>query len=213
MPTRATIRSMLIEGRNRLSVGRAREVAALVFAQPKREQKKKLEQLVKCLWDEDPGVVNCAADALEKLSRALSSVPDFWKAPLLGLLAEATQNKLRWHLALIVPRLKLSVPECRRAAESLRSYLDDPSSIVKTCALQGLADLAHQDPSLWPEVIDLLRIHSRSGTPAVRARGRMLLKHFESVRAKRFAEFISDGCGIGPQRGRGRTSQTVAPPR
>jgi hypothetical protein len=76
-------------------------------------------------------------------------------------------------------------------AETLLSYLEDRSSIVKTCALQGLADLTRQNASLLPEVVDLLNIHSRSGTPAMRARGRMLLKQLESARAKRFAEFIS----------------------
>ncbi|MGP8173631.1 MAG: hypothetical protein ACLP7O_03680 [Terracidiphilus sp.] len=185
MPTSETIRSMLAAGGNRLSIGRAEEIAALVLAQPKRVQSKTVTQLVECLWDEDPGVVNRAADALEKVSRTLPSVLDSWKASLLGLLAEATQNKLRWHLALIVPRLQLSLPECRRAVETLQSYLDDPSSIVKTCALQGLADLPRQDPSRGPEVLDLLRIHSRSGTPAMRARGHDLLRQLEAPCEKR----------------------------
>lgn len=185
MPTSETIRSMLAAGGNRLSIGRAEEIAALVLAQPKRAQSKTVTQLVECLWDEDPGVVNRAADALEKVSRTLPSVLDSWKASLLGLLAEATQNKLRWHLALIVPRLQLSLPECRRAVKTLQSYLDDPSSIVKTCALQGLADLTRQDPSLGPEVLDLLRIHSRSGTPAMRARGHDLLRQLEAPGEKR----------------------------
>jgi hypothetical protein len=91
----------------------------------------------------------------------------------------------------MVPRIPLTVAECRRVAGILESCLEDRSSIVKTCALQGLADLARQDASLLPEVIDLLRVHSRSGTPAMRARGRMLLKQLESTRVKEFAEFIS----------------------
>ena len=58
-------------------------------------------------------------------------------------------------------------------------------------ALQGLVDLTRQDGSLIPEVIDLLNIHSRCGTPAMRARSRILLKQMEPIRAKRFVEFIS----------------------
>jgi hypothetical protein len=162
-----------------------------------------LTQLLECLWDEDPCVAMRAADALEKLTRRRSPVADeiqksllktlqgSWKAPLIGLLAEATENKLRWCLAPVIPRLALTVPECKRVAETLLSYLDDKSSIVKTMALQGLADLTRQDASLLPMVIDLLSIHSRSGTAAMRARGRMLLKQLESVRTKSFIEFIS----------------------
>ena len=169
-----TIHSMLAVGRRPLSSGRTAEVVNLVRAQPKRAA-----QLIECLWDDDSVLAMRAADALEKLSRTMPALLNAWKAPLLGLLAEATQNKLRWSLAQIVPRLTLTRPECRRSSETLQSYLDDPSSIVKTCALQGLADLTRQDSSLLPDVVDLLRIHSRSGTPAMRARGRILLRRLE----------------------------------
>jgi hypothetical protein len=64
----------------------------------------------------------------------------------------------------------------------LRTYLEDQSSIVKTAAMQGLADLTRQEASLLPEVLDTLRILARSGTPAMRARGRILLKKMESAR-------------------------------
>jgi hypothetical protein len=120
-----------------------------------------------------------------------------WKDPLLGLLAEATENKLRWCLAPMLPRFTLTVSECRRVAEILNTYLDDKSSIVKTCALQGLADLTRQDASMLPEVIELLSIHSRSGTPAMCARGRMLLKRLEALRVRKFSEFISGSARSG----------------
>jgi hypothetical protein len=166
---------MLAEGRIPLAVGRAGEVATLVLSQPRRAG-----QLIECLWDSDPGIASRAADALEEITRDLPAVLAPFTEPLLGLLDEATQNKLRWNLALIVPRLALTRQQCQRAARTLQTYLEDPSSIVKTCALQGLADLTVQEPSLLPLVLDLLRIHSRSGTPAMRARGRKLLQQLES---------------------------------
>ena len=76
------------------------------------------------------------------------------------------------------------MPECRRVAEILHTYLDDPSSIVKTAALHGLADLTRQNPTRCPEVLDLLRMAGRSGTPAMRARSRILLKAIECDRGK-----------------------------
>jgi len=173
MPKLETIRDLLAEGKP-LARGRVCEVAALVLTQPR-----KANLLIECLWDEDPGVANRAADALERASYHLPSILESWKAPLLGLLAEATYNKLRWNLALIVPRLALTVPECQRAAATLHTYLEDKSSIVKTCSMQGLAGLTRQDASLRPMVLDLLRVLSRSGTPAMRARGRILLRQLE----------------------------------
>jgi hypothetical protein len=176
MEKQETIRAMLAKGRHRLDVGRVKEVAALVLAKPKR-----VGQLIECLWDEDPGVANRAADALERATYHRPSLAAPWTESLIGLMAEAEQNKLRWNLAFLVPRLDLSAEEARRVAVSLRTYLDDQGSIVKTAAMHGLTVLTRHDPKLLPEVLDMLRILSRSGTPAMRARGRILLKKLETA--------------------------------
>jgi hypothetical protein len=168
----------MLAGGPRLGVARVCEVVELVLAQPR-----KTSQLIECLWDADPGVACRAADALEKVSHRRPELlaPRLapWKDALLGLLAEATEIKLRWNLALLVPRLTVAKTEIRRAASALRTYLEDRSSIVKTCAMQGLAELTRQDPSLLPDVLDLVRILARSGTAAMRARGRILLEDLE----------------------------------
>ena len=179
MATGESIRQMLAPGR-RLDVGRVWEVVELIEGRPGR-----LAQLIECLWDDDPAVANRAADALERVTRDRPSQAQRWKEPLLGLLGEATEKKLRWNLALVIPRLKLTIPECRRAAAAFQSFLDDPSSIVKTAALHGMADLTRQDPESLPEVLDMLRVAGRSGTPAMRARSRILLKAFECEKSKR----------------------------
>jgi len=176
MAATGSIRRMLSVGRLQISIGRTGEVTALVSRSPR-----KANELIECLWDEDLGIASRASDALEEITRNTPSVLAPWKEPLIGLLSEATHNKLRWNLALIVPRCRLSRQECERVAEILQTYLEAASSIVKTCALQGLADLTAQDATLRPMVLDLLRIHSRSGTPAMRARGRKLLQHLEKT--------------------------------
>jgi hypothetical protein len=178
MPIAKNIRQMLVQG-GRLDGGRVCEVVELVYGRPA-----KIAQLIECLWDDDPAVANRAADALERVTRETPSKAQRWKEPLLGLMTDATEKKLRWNLALVIPRLQLTVPECRRVAGVLRSYLDDPSSIVKTAALHGLADLTMQDPESRPAVLDLLRLAGRSGTPAMRARSRILLKEFENHQHK-----------------------------
>jgi hypothetical protein len=57
----------------------------------------------------------------------------------------------------------------------LKSYLEDRSSIVKTLALQGLAELAQDDAGIRFEVVEILHEATRSGTPAMKARARKLL--------------------------------------
>jgi hypothetical protein len=74
--------------------------------------------------------------------------------------------------------------ECKRVAGILRQCLDDRSSIVKTFAMLSLADLISQDSikhdaSLRPMVLELLRSLPGTGTPAMRARGRILLRRPE----------------------------------
>ena len=76
--------------------------------------------------------------------------------------------------------MALTVAETERTAVVLQSWLDDRSSIVKTCAMHGLTGLTRSNSAMLPEVMDKLRLLSRSGTPAMRARGRILLKRMES---------------------------------
>jgi hypothetical protein len=57
--------------------------------------------------------------------------------------------------------------------------LEDRSSIVKTFALQGLADLAQNDSAIRPGVVETLRKATRNGTPAMKARSRKLLLRLE----------------------------------
>ena len=103
-----------------------------------------------------------------------------YKRELLGLLAEADQIELRWHLATMVPRLSLTGAERQRAAAALLRYLEDRSSIVKTFALQGLVDLARKEPNLLVPATQALEQSLLSGTAAMRARARKLLKELKN---------------------------------
>lgn len=178
MPSASKIQSMLLEG-DRRSVGRVPEVIELV-----REDSTRMHALVDCLRDKHSGVRMRAADALEKISRDQPKFLQIYKVTLLAVLADTIQKEVRWHLAVILPRLQLTAREGLRVSDVLRSYLEDRSSIVKTFAMQGLADLTMQQPALCSLVLDLLRPLTRSGTPAMRARGRKLLEILESERVK-----------------------------
>jgi hypothetical protein len=116
-----------------------------------------------------------AADAAEKVTRTNRELLQPYKKELLGLMMETEQQELRWHLAVMVPRLLLNAKERSLATSLLIGYREDRSSIVKTCALQGLADLAQEDPSIRPGVIEILHEATRTGTAAMKARGRKLL--------------------------------------
>ncbi|HYW39459.1 MAG TPA: hypothetical protein VE957_15210, partial [Terriglobales bacterium] len=131
------------------------------------------------LWSADSLVRMRAADATEKVTRKNRELLLPYKKKLLGLMTGTIEQELRWHLAVMVPRLLLNTKERYLATSLLTSYLEDRSSIVKTFALQGLADLAQDDPSIRPRVTEILREATRNGTPAMKARSRKLLLHLE----------------------------------
>jgi hypothetical protein len=163
-----------LTGGDRRSIGQSDEVAALVLKQPAL-----FVELIRGMRDADPLVRMRAADAAEKASRQAPQLLSPFKAELLRLLDEASEQELRWHLAQMAPRLTLTKRERVRVVSVLRRYLQDRSSIVKTSALQALADLAAQDESLRAETEALLRESVRNGTAAMRARARRLLGPFE----------------------------------
>jgi hypothetical protein len=185
MAKRSEIRAILADAQNRIGPGHAFDAAMCVLESPRL-----VRQLIECLWDEDEGVAGRAADALETVVTESPRIVARWKDALLGRLVEAGPIKLRWHLGLVVTGMKLTRPECRRVYGVLQGWLDHKSSIVKTSAMQGIAELTRQDPSLKDEALDLLRALGRSGTPAMRARGRILIEQLEKgtdltwVRAK-----------------------------
>lgn len=170
MASKDQLRSML-SGGDRRFVGRVAEIAELV-----RQYPTNIGPLIECIRDTDACVRMRAADALEKACRGGEISLQSYKVPLLRLLEEATQQEVRWHLAVMVPRLSLTDAECRRVAEILHSYLEDRSSILRALAMQGLADLTEQYTPLRPAVISLIGALTETGTPAMRARGRKLLK-------------------------------------
>jgi hypothetical protein len=164
----------LLEGGDRRTIGRSDEVAAIVSKDPGL-----FPELIAGLWSDDPLVRMRAADATEKVTRANHELLQPYKKELLGLMAQTKEQELRWHLAAMIPRLPLNARERQAAVSAMNAYLEDRSSIVKTSALQGLADLAQHDSSLLPKVIEVLRESTRNGTPAMKARSRKLLLHLE----------------------------------
>ncbi|HKF46564.1 MAG TPA: hypothetical protein VKB38_04350 [Terracidiphilus sp.] len=183
MSTKVDLRAELAVGPHVLHPGRVPQIAKWIGALPRQ-----IPSLIELIWDDDPGVASRAADVLERVSRwaspALMRAIMAFKEPLIGLLSEATLPKVRWNLALTLPRLNLTRPECRRIAATLEGWLNDKSSIVKTAALHAMADLTTQDASLKDDVLDRLRMAERSGTAAMRARSRILLKALEKPGGK-----------------------------
>lgn len=159
-----------LEGGDRRSIGRSAEVVREVLARPEL-----FGTLVCGLKSADELVRMRSADAIEKITAIHPEYLAPHKRALLRLASGATQQEVRWHMAQIVPRLRLTVPERERMAALFIAYLSDASSIVRACSMEALAELSVQEPTLLARTLPLIEELTAHGTPAMRARGRKLL--------------------------------------
>lgn len=160
-----------LSGGNRGSIGRSNEVVAQVLAHPAY-----FPQVFRGLSSDNPIVRMRAADAVEKITARRPGLLRPFKKKLLAIAGSSSQQEVRWHAALILPRAVLSSKERALALDILFDYLRDKSSIVKTFAMQAIWDLAATDPKLKAKIIPLVKELTLIGTPAMRARGRKLLR-------------------------------------
>lgn len=166
-----------LAGGDRRSIGKSEEVVAEVLADARL-----FDSLFDCMLHDDPLVRMRAADAVEKIT---AMRPDFLmrhKAKLIGKVAMIDQQEVRWHVAQLIPRLQLTKNERSRVVELMEEYLKDNSSIVRTFAMQALAEMAMGDSRLRPSIIKRLKQLTEEGTPAMKNRGRKLLAKLEDER-------------------------------
>ena len=159
-----------LRGGDRRSIGRADQVALEISSNAKL-----FAQVVAAILDSNPVTRMRAADAVEKASALNPKLLQPHKRIILKKIAAIPQQEVRWHVAQILPRLKLTTKGRGLAVSILFDYLEDKSSIVKTFAMQALADFAQADSRLRKRIVPTLEFLTACGTPAMRARGRKLL--------------------------------------
>lgn len=164
----------LLGGGDLRSIGRANEVVALVLARPPL-----FDRLVEGMRGDDPIIRARSADVAEKVSARQPAWLQPHKRVLVHELVHQPQPEVRWHVALMLARLTLDDDERVGVFRQLIGWLNDDSRIVKTNSMQALADLAQRHPSLKAPVLQHVRALSLTGTPAMRARGRRLLKSLQ----------------------------------
>jgi len=160
-----------LAGGNRRSIGKSNEVAREISRSPRL-----FASAFEAMLRDDCVLRMRAADAIEKAAAMRPELLQPFKAKLLREVSAIKQQEVRWHVAQMLPRLRLTARERDYATAILFDYLEDKSSIVRTFAMQALGELAMQDRRLRSGVIPLLERLTEGGTPAMRSRGRELLK-------------------------------------
>lgn len=165
-----------LKGGDRRSIGRSAEVVQDIL-----NDASLFEKVLFGMLHEDPLVRMRAADVVEKVTIQHPQYLQAYKDLILVKIAMIRQQEVRWHVAQILPRLKMNQEEVQAAVEILKIYLEDDSRIVRTFAMDSLAYFAESDPALESWAIALIEEMVEDGSPAMQSRGRKLLLRLKEM--------------------------------
>lgn len=131
------------------------------------------DDLFDLVFHKERSIAMRAADAVEKITVKRPQFLKGHKNALLSLLLNAGDIEVKWHVALLVPRLKLTKTELKQCWERLKCWALDTneSRIVRVNAIQALFDLIKQANSVAPaELLVVIEQVSKENIPSVKAR-------------------------------------------
>lgn len=160
----------VLSGGDRRSIGAANQIVPQIISQPEL-----LAQIFDGLRREDPVLRMRCADVAEKVTAVNPALLQPYKHLLIDEFSRIEQKEVRWHLAAMLVRLRLTKREVVKVRKILQVYLEDSSSIVKTMAMESMVELSLKDSSLRADINQQIEALIQVGTPAMRARGKKLL--------------------------------------
>ncbi|MDP2036510.1 MAG: hypothetical protein Q8L04_03940 [Ignavibacteria bacterium] len=168
----------LLKGNDLRSIGKSNEVVELVTSDPEL-----FDEVFNGILHEDKVIRARCADAVEKVARKFPEYIQKRKTVILKNLKAYNQKEVIWHIASMLGVLKLTPKENKTAAAQLYKWLESSDSIiVKVMCMQTLSDFALRDKKLLKSVRDEIERQMINGAPAVKARGRHILKAFEKAK-------------------------------
>lgn len=147
-----------------------------MVAQEVRDAPGRAGELWQAITASDPLVRMRAVDALEKVSATHPVVLEGHEFEILKDLSCSELPEVRWHVGLLIPRLRLAAGQLDLAVTALERLQDDRSRIAQVNALDGIVKLAGQHPHLADRADAAMTRASRSPHASVRARVRRLTR-------------------------------------
>jgi len=147
-----------------------------------RADKLQVRALLRELFSEDVEARKRAADVARRITESDGSLLHAYFDELSGLLETLPpeENRTRWHLGLVVPRIAQTREQRLRAARIMLVLAEDESNVVRCSAVEGLGALALKEESLREEAESLIYSYLHTGTLAMKSRAR----HVEKLLAK-----------------------------
>jgi len=162
----------LLSGGDLRSIGKSNDAVTLIKCQDD------FDVLFGFLFDKDRKVVMRAADALEKVTLNNHQYLQKHKTRLIQLCFKAVDKELKWHLALLASRLKLTKDELESVRELLTRWAlnKDESKIVRVNSIQAMFEILRLDENCEEEFKRILFSLEKQNIPSINARIRKLRK-------------------------------------
>jgi hypothetical protein len=150
------------------------------------DYKTSLRALVGELFGEEVYVRKRASDVARRITDEDAAPLQRYADELAGLLESlpVEEKQTRWHLALAVSRVAHTQAQRLRVARIMSLMTEDESNAVRCAAMEGMATLALNEPSLRDEAEALVEQYLWNGTPAMKARAR----HMQKRLARKYSE-------------------------
>ncbi len=156
----------LLSGGDLRSIGKSAKLVSEI------KDQNDFDRLIKFLFHHDRIVVMRAADSIEKITVHHHEFLSKYKKEVLSLCDSAENKELKWHLALLLPRLHLDNKDLGKAWHILTIWAYDKtnSRIVRVNSIQGLFELMQYEPNLKLDLLHTLLDIEKEGIPSLTAR-------------------------------------------
>jgi hypothetical protein len=172
-----SLRRQLRGSRWNLSIARA-------LAEEISGDKAGVRALVRELFGDEAEVRKRAADVARRITEKDGRLLERYFDELAGLLETLPldENRTRWHLGLVMPRVAHTQAQRLRAARTMWVLSEDKSNVVRCSAVEGLGLLALRETSLRDEAEEMVERYLREGTnKAMKSRARGVKRLFEKA--------------------------------
>jgi hypothetical protein len=161
-----------LSGTDLRKIGKSNDVIMLV------KEQKDFDKLTKAMRSDDRVIAMRAADAAEKISRIHPEFLQKNKSILLHLLSSEENVEIKWHLALMIPKLSLTKKEALSVWNKFMQWAMDikESKIVRVNSMDGLAELLKYFPAMKREYLLILDELDKENIPSITARIKKIRK-------------------------------------
>ena len=160
----------ILSGGDLRSIGKSNSVISKIQTQTD------FDNLFKRLFHKDRLIVMRAADSIEKITRINTQYLTKHKEGIFKLSGISKDKELKWHLALLIPRLPLDSKEFGKAWDILTMWAKDKtnSRIVRVNSIQSLFEMMKQRGELEKDFGLTLNEIEKENIPSINARIRKL---------------------------------------